>query len=51
MSKYGWLIQEAKRLGFNLTIDECGDLERNFELLGFRFVTGYYKDRHKKGKK
>lgn len=47
MSKYRWLIQEAKRLGFNLTTDRYGSLNHDFQLLGFRFVTGYYKDRHK----
>ena len=42
-----FLIEEAKRLGFNLTRNEWGGINSDFQLLGFRFVTGYYKNRHK----
>lgn len=49
MNKY--LIEEAIKLGFNLTLNEWGSIKSDFQLLGYRFVTGYYDDRHNKKEK
>ena len=48
MSRYRWLIEEARRLGFNVTLDRYGFPNHDFQLLGFRYITGYYKDKHNK---
>ena len=41
------LKEEAKNLGFKLNYNEWGGIKHDFQLLGYRFVTGYYKDKHK----
>lgn len=45
MNKY--LLEDARRLGFNLTRNEWGHINHDFQLLGYKFLAGFYDDRHK----
>lgn len=42
-----FIIEDARQLGFKLTLTEYGTIKRDFQLLGYNFIKGIYKERNK----